>query len=216
MSKDYTKKRQFRHKASLPKRLFLYLLVFLCGYGAATVFDVAHVRAWFHHPVTEEDIPKAAAIPETASTKPKPKFEFYTLLSKDNSTAAPTPPKTDAPMQLEVSKAELPPNNPAKLPPAAPPQTTVAVKPNPVTTLPVTPQGQYLVQVASFNKQQDAQRLKASLLLTGFHVTITNIERDRVLWYRVTVGPFPSRVEAEQAQVTVLRDEHMKGIVRKV
>ena len=74
----------------------------------------------------------------------------------------------------------------------------------------------YLIQVAAYNKRQDAERLKAMLVLTGFSATISTTQRQTVTWYRVTVGPYNSRLDAEKAQKLVMQGEHMKGIIREI
>ena len=74
----------------------------------------------------------------------------------------------------------------------------------------------FLIQIAAFNKRQDAEHLKALLVLRGFDVTVSPFIKENINWYRVIVGPLPSRAEAEKAQIAVAKSERMKGMIRKI
>lgn len=59
---------------------------------------------------------------------------------------------------------------------------------------------QYLLQVASFRSQEDADALRASLLLEGMPAYTKGTEVNNKSWYRVYVGPFDNRSKMNQAQ----------------
>lgn len=59
---------------------------------------------------------------------------------------------------------------------------------------------QYLLQVASFRSQEDADSLRASLLLEGLTAYTNGFEGSNGTWYRVYVGPFDNRSKMNQAQ----------------
>lgn len=59
---------------------------------------------------------------------------------------------------------------------------------------------EYLLQVASFRSQNDADSLRASLLLEGLVAYTKSFEGSNGLWYRVYVGPFDNRSKMNQAQ----------------
>lgn len=115
----------------------------------------------------------AANEPTAKHKQPPPKFEFYTLLptSKD------------------------------KIPPAVT-QNTNAGSTAPVISLTKTPPTEQLtlLQVSAFKQYQDADNLKAKLLLQGFNANIEKLQNDNVTWYRVLVGPFASSAELAQNQ----------------
>ncbi|MGQ3888059.1 SPOR domain-containing protein [Legionella sp. CNM-1927-20] len=248
MAKDYVKKRPVRQRRNVPKQLVTLLASFLCGYLTATVFDFTSLSAWINqHVLKNKEVPvekKKVAKQQVV----KPKFEFYTLLAKDN-----TPPGSTA-NRITVASAK---NQQSSLPQLLPnsamqgaalqgagnvqqtqPQAVIGQR-SPITSPAQLSNQQarqaaitidnkatllaarhtkeaFLIQIAAFNRRQDAEHLKASLVLRGFDVTISPILKNNVNWYRVVVGPFPSRAEAEKAQLAVARSERMKGMIRKV
>lgn len=231
MARDYVRKRENQKpKSSAPRQILLVLASFLGGYLTATVFDVTSLTAWVNqHMATKNPKVIAAAPPPVKKAEPpKPKFEFYTLLSKDNSA-----PLANRPMPMTVAKSApgpVPssPNTSAQIAnaisnsasvPVANAIPNVAVRDSkPVSTETSGSKGReaYLLQIASFNKKPDAERLKASLVLRGFDIVISPTAHGTVTWYRVIAGPFYSRAEAEKAQITVARSEKMKGMIRKM
>ncbi len=65
---------------------------------------------------------------------------------------------------------------------------------------------EFLLQVGSFQNLEDAQRLRASLLLLGLDTNIADIRvDDGSLWHRVLVGPFEKKLLAQRA-TTKLRE----------
>ena len=52
--------------------------------------------------------------------------------------------------------------------------------------------GSYVLQVGSFRKFKDADRLKAELAMQGIHSSIQSAKIDEVTWNRVKIGPFKS------------------------
>jgi cell division protein FtsN len=197
MSRDYAARRPYpKARVQSPRRVLTIVTSFLCGYLVASVFDLNSLMTW-----TRQLYPKANPETVVAETKaqvplPKPKLEFYTLLSKDNNKPPMAP--QDLVRSAQLSKTEIPAASLSTAPPAQNADET------------------YQLQVASFNKREDAEHLKASLVLGGFEATIATIEKQKVLWYRVSIGPFPSRAAAQKAQTVVLQNEHMQGILRRV
>ena len=77
-------------------------------------------------------------------------------------------------------------------------------------------QSAYLVQLAAFKQRDEADRVKAELILKGFQVNVSpSIQRD-VIWYRVMVGPYSSMMDAEHAKNGLARSLRLTGIIRKV
>jgi cell division protein FtsN len=71
-----------------------------------------------------------------------------------------------------------------------------------------------LLQAASFRSRDDAERLRAALLLMDLPAATSAINLNNGAWYRVTVGPFDSRVKAERA-LTRLREKDIAAIWTK-
>ena len=64
----------------------------------------------------------------------------------------------------------------------------------------VTKPKQHLLQVAAFETASAARQLQAKLLLQGFDVKVNSSKQGSTLWYKVSVGPFLSKLKALQAK----------------
>jgi len=226
MAKDYVRRRESRKRSNVPQQFLLVLASFLGGYLTATVFDFTSLTAWANKQVLAHQNPQQPEIkPVTKKPEPpKPKFEFYTLLAKDSSVPTvnrPTPATNVKPTPLMESNS----NTIASTSTSTPAATSshpldIDVVESKSVTASATPahagKETYLLQIASFNKRPDAEHLKASLALRGFDVIISPTAHGTVTWYRVIVGPFYSRTDAEKAQIIVARSERMKGMIRKM
>jgi DedD protein len=75
------------------------------------------------------------------------------------------------------------------------------------------PLGSWVVQAGSFSSEQNALRLRDKLREAGF---VTQVEKARVggkSHYRVRVGPFLERADAEKSQKRLLAKHSIKGRV---
>ena len=62
----------------------------------------------------------------------------------------------------------------------------------------------YLIQAGSFRNAEDADRLRAKLILEGLDVTVTPVRSQQgQLWHRVIVGPFTDRSALNKAEDTL-------------
>ncbi|MCP0913154.1 MULTISPECIES: SPOR domain-containing protein [Legionella] len=240
MARDYGKRSKPRKSSNTPKQLMLVLVSFCCGYLSSLVFSIEQLGTWLQQRMTaQHSKPQPTSTKQLAQSQlPKPKFEFYTLLAKEQ-TAVPA-----------AATASVHSNNPAAAHPAitvntAPAssatstaktlanaaQVAVQSAPKPAIPLPsiaqkkVPPPAQataahketYLVQIASFKNKQDAERMKAVLTLKGYDVNVVLAATPQQgNWYRVMMGPFTSRTLAEQAQVAIARSERVHGMIRKM
>jgi cell division protein FtsN len=224
MATNFAKKRPVKHhQPSTSKQVVIVLISFLIGYLMATVFDFTSFCAWITtHALSYDKTHTPTKLADKSTTDiPKPTFEFYTLLAKDNHASLitnrasssisrlsqPALVTTQISHNLQQAQALL--------------QTPgLRVTDNKSVSLATATKefirDNYIIQIASFNKRRDAERLKASLVLKGFDVSIAVISANNLDWFRVTIGPFRSRSEAEKAQVDVARNEHMKGMIRKM
>ncbi len=80
---------------------------------------------------------------------------------------------------------------------------------------PVTPSHHYVLQVASFKKYQDADDLKAKLLLQGYHADVEKINNHGDHWYRVVIVGFNDADNAKKVQKQLEKQEHRKSLLRK-
>lgn len=227
MAQNHRKRHGAQRRGSRIGHLLLAGVFFVAGYLTASVFEISRLSDWIGMHVlaktTTQLLLRTSAEP---APLPKPKFEFYTLLAKERvagslATAAAAP---TTPMPVAV----LPVKTPA-LPLHAPlaPVTAVASSvPAPaVDKLPAmvannvnnaNKRDAYLIQVGSFKSLQEAERMKASLAMKGFDVGLSAMRQQGVSWYRVTVGPFASRTQAQQTLLTFARREHIVGMIRKM
>jgi len=70
---------------------------------------------------------------------------------------------------------------------------------------------QYLLQSGSFLIQADAESRRGSILLLNMPANIVEAEIGNKIWYRVIVGPYTERAEAQQAAIR-LRSEEISSI----
>ena len=70
----------------------------------------------------------------------------------------------------------------------------------------------YKVQAASFRDRGEADELRANLLLSNLPADVVISDGDTGRWFRVTLGPFDRRVDANRA-LTQLRERGISGIV---
>lgn len=73
---------------------------------------------------------------------------------------------------------------------------------------------EYLLQAASFRSRDDADRLRAELLLLDLPAATGEVTVGSGIWYRVTVGPFADQQTAQGA-MTRLRDRNLTAILVK-
>lgn len=143
------------------------------GLGTAVAVHLYHVEFAPRMPA-----PVAASAPAPAKqTKTPPaddrlRFEFYRILPEM---------EVVVPEEEERALTARQPQQPATSAPASKPGTG---------------QDRYLLQVASFQRHADADRLKAQLALLGLEASIQTVEiRGGQTWHRVRVGPFTDRNE---------------------
>lgn len=231
MARDYGSKRSSRQRGSAPQQFLVIIVTFLLGYLTASVFDAGTISQWMnsqvlaHHQVKQQP-PKATA--SQSQLPPKPKFEFYTLLANEKAGGAaqtngaatsnhhtntavrvsPTQPVSHGAVVAANATHTQPKTNAAKMQQPIPVKVAEAKPTNARES-----KGNYLVQVASFKMRQDAEHMKGMLILKGFNVNVVPVSQARGNWFRVVVGPYSNRGLAEKAQVSLARNERLKGMV---
>jgi cell division protein FtsN len=138
--------------------------------------------------------PKAAQEASPTPTPPKPTFEFYTILPEmevvipDEEIVAPEePPAAHKPQHREASVASTPPEP-----------------------------GGYILQMGSFRKHQDADRLKARLALIGIEAEIQKVSiNNRETYHRVRSGPYANQSQLNAAR-KLARENGITSLVIKL
>lgn len=90
------------------------------------------------------------------------------------------------------------------------------VEPNsrPASATPAEPE-QYVLQVASFKASDDAEQLRAELILLNLDAHIETAKvRNGETWHRVLVGPFDSRSQLAKAR-SILVSNRLEALVLK-
>jgi len=221
MAKDYRRKSSPRHSGSVSRQLLLVLVCFLSGYLSAMFFDLNSFMAWLNAQVLAQHTAQPVAKPVTQPAQlSKPKFEFYTLLTNDHAISTQSATNTASGASISPSSLLPAPTAPIDLT-LNKGHTTLAMPGHGVEAKPIsgstsTTKNAFLVQLGSFKSKQEADRIKASLSLKGFSITVVTVSQKNVTWYRVMTGPYPSRIEAEKAQMSIAKSEHMMGMIRRM
>ncbi len=222
--------------------LMLSFITFILGYLVASAFDISSLSHWMSNRFSTQATPSHRPSQVQTAELPKPKFEFYTLLTKDKSVApalatASTKPATVAVATQVAAKSEST-INPSHVvavvssslkTAAAPLDLTVtqklplheplvaAAQPQPqLKTVQVLDKGRYIIQVGSFKNQHEAEKMKAALVMRGFSPVITSATQQQVTWYRVLIGPFPSLNDAQRVHREFAVRDRITGMIRKL
>jgi|TARA_R110000868_G_scaffold201293_1_gene448875 cell division protein FtsN len=165
-------------------------------------FGLGYIFSWFCSPVLvinwfqvhfgQSSVVKNSDV--DIAVLPKPKFEFYTLLAQE---------------KAQTPKQQTP-------PPVAKPAPLVAA-PVLASTVNINQhQSYYVLQVASFQRREDAEQMLAGLVMRGFDANIKTISQQGTAWHRVMLGPFTSKIQAEKTQGAIAQSERISGIIRRM
>lgn len=152
----------------------------------------------------------------TAAPQPvKPKYDFYTLLpesqvevpagaipeeQKPSTAPVPLTPEQEAERALALLEGREPPKI---TPPTATSETDKAATDKAATSAEAAkaaPSTQFFLQAGSFRNQNDADKLRAQIILLGQNVQIESGKVREETWHRVLVGPYASREQLATAQ----------------
>ena len=144
---------------------------------------------------------KAAAAKPATSEPAKPKYDVYTLLPESEVILPPQaieqpvavpeqkPVTPEEAAKIDAARAE------AALNGQVPPPPPVVAK-GPVSS-------QFFLQAGSFRRKDDADSLRAQIILLGQSVQVESGTVREETWHRVLVGPFATREQLGQAQKTL-------------
>ena len=200
---------------------WMFVLGVLVGRGTAPVnFDIQALQkellAMKESMVKQE---KRAMEIDSAKTGAKSTHEFYEALKKKGKDE-----------QIQIIEKKAPPKASPKTPPTAPPPSPLTsqkrvskskVAPEEKKTLPdlpdvkPSPSGTLAVQVASTKDAASAEALVKKLTQLGYagFSTVAEIP-DKGSWYRVRVGPYRTKTEAEKVRRGLIKDQ-FEGLIVK-
>ena len=193
------------------RQLTLLLISFACGYMFTSVYDYAHLNKLLNTNVFSSHAVQPVSASNKVAALPKPNFEFYTLLSEGQRA-----PTVVATTQQPVASVIKPTGLVVKpVQPALPVQSALPVQAATLIKQAINTELYYL-QLASFPRQEEAFKMKASLAMKGFSVTVTQATQQGRRWYRVVAGPFPSKSDAQKVQTSLARRERIVGMILKM
>jgi cell division protein FtsN len=212
-SKSANKRRSSSRQTQRPSlAVWVFALVLIVGLiaGMSYLNQPSHKKST--HPWADvfKSLKKPASVAKAKTVpkpKPKPEFEFYTALPEGGLQPVKAPVSKPV-AATSKSATPVPPIKPAPTTTATTPATTVskmiATTPAATTstsTKPVTTKAtSYFLQVASFPKFDDANHLRAKLLLEAYNANIQKTSVNGKDWYRVVVGPYNDSASLNQAQ----------------
>lgn len=199
MTRDYRKGTPPPRRRKEPRGTCAFW--FLAG-GLVGAFGVG--AAWLYHEPTGTGDPTTAAVAkdeQPAAPKPKPKFDFYEMLPNE---------EVVVPAEREPEPVPLPPREQ----PGAPEQTAKAeTRPAPEPA-PSTTGNSYLLQVGSFRRSDDAEKLKAQLALIGIQTSIQTVTIDSgQTYHRVRTGAY-AKSEANSVRAKLQQNGHKPMMMR--
>ncbi len=171
--------------------------------------------------VEEEGLLEDDVLPTLEEAVPEGKISKESISSSAEIASSPQSPK-----EMEYTFYEtLPQKEPAKTRLEAPPgekkvkeEKKSVKKPAPkeeiTTTQPPLPgEGKYTIQVSSFTEREKATELVTRLIRKKYPAYITSAKISQTTWYRVRVGRFASREEAQKFALTLEKKEKLETFV---
>ena len=139
------------------------------------------------------------AVPDPAVAEPPPHYSFYEELKKPDSVAPPQQPAR--PPAAGIPAAAAPPPKPK---PETKPEPKTVARPPPVV---------FTVQVGSFRARAAASDLARQVGTQGVSAAVSEAFVAGRTWYRVQVGTFETRSDAENYYRSGLRNKGVQGFV---
>lgn len=174
--------------AGLAIGLAVALLVYLGGYSVTELRGAAPTASETRPAQTDtRAVAKPSETQPQPGVPPKPRFDFYTILP-----------------EMEVAVPE--PETAAK--PA--PDTSAGGQQQPDTG------GGYILQAGSFRSLDEADKLKASLVLLGVDASIQTVTvNNKDTWHRVQIGPYNDLAEVNQVRAR-LKQNNIEVVLLRV
>jgi cell division protein FtsN len=132
----------------------------------------------------------------TQQTAPQPTPKPSTLVVNNNKPGKPEPLETKNESKASPAEIKIPKPPPEKL----------------------AESGSYIVQIGSYREEETAQSSMKRLSEKGYqaHLRMKDIPQKGGKWYRVQIGPFKSRLEAEKAVIKLEHDGFKAVVLDKI
>jgi DedD protein len=212
------------------------VVIFLCGVlvgrgvqtrSADNVVDAPALG----EPAATDAAPAADAPSDAATSRPTPRdgMSFQERLEKNETPAEKLVPQKETPPKVaETPRATVPAAEPAPPPATAPPEAAppasaaaepartppppaVKVPDPPTPGIRTEPRGTgYAIQVAALNGRDEAESMVTRLTGKGYSAYVVAPQAGQPAMYRVRVGKFQERAEAEKVAGRLEREEQFK------
>lgn len=133
--------------------------------------------------------------------KPKPKYDFYTLLPEKEVVIPDA--ELDAQARAEARNAKPKPAATTTAPAASTTNTTASTSPANPPAQPVADNARFLIQAGAFRGSEEAESLKARIALTGEIARVEPASINGTTVYRVRMGPYPNASALAAAKQTL-------------
>lgn len=150
----------------------------------------------YHDVLTAKDASKAGSPPAGSPATPPPSAPPAPATAPPQVTPPATPPAMPPGADAKASGAKAGPQRPAEIKPADPKTGETKA---PVAT------GDWVVQVGGFNSRENADAQVKQLQAKGFSAFVHNSTGPGPT-YRVRLGPFPERPEAERLAARLVKE----------
>jgi DedD protein len=166
-------------------------------------------------------VPEASGVEAAAGEVPLEEFRFFSEDRKAVPVPTPTPaserperiePQPGRSLAEDVGALEPEEVAPTPAPPAATPRPTPA-PPRPTAAPAAAPAGAFYVQVFSSGLEDRAKRFQEEVGRLGHPAFISKVTRDGREIFRVRVGPFPTREEAQPVLEKIRQRINREAIV---
>jgi cell division septation protein DedD len=194
-------------------------VIFLCGVlvgrgvrsERADVVDDTVAAAATAPPPATDSAPAAATEPPAPPSEAGDALSYHKRLQGETKPAEELKPPaaTPAPPSPDTAKPQPPPAPAATPPTTAPPPAASDV---PTSGRP----GAWIVQVIALRDPAAARNVVKDLASKGFPAFLVNPAHDMPVIYRVQVGGFANRADAEQVSRRIEKEEQFKPQVRQV
>lgn len=232
MTKDYAKRKKTNYQAghsspswsenkAIKSKPFIWLSL---GIVLGGLITFGLMSQWQNIPLINkaqapiqadnQSAPVQSIATKEQTSEAGPRFDFYTLLPNLNvdieEPSNPVmPSETKAKPAVTVSKP-----TPAK--PSSITSASEQVSP-PKRQASTEKTDAYIIQIASFRKEEQAESLKATLALSGYETHIQSIVmHDSETWYRLYLGPFTNRLSAQKTKAKLESEQKMNSLIMKI
>jgi cell division protein FtsN len=143
-------------------------------------------------------VPQRTAEQDAAEVERNKQWDPNAGLSPTRPAASAPPPVARPPAPTSAPQAAARPG--ASAPPARNPAAILAGQPDAPSTKAGADPFTYFVQAGAYAKPEDAEQQRAKLAMMGFAAKVTEREQNGRTMYRVRLGPYPVKDEADNAQ----------------